>query len=60
MLRKKVLKKPDARALFIIDCFSGHFGASEDICSKNNIDIIFISTGTTSQVQPLDLTLNKK
>ena len=58
--KRKSLKKPNARALFIVDCFAGHFGDPEEICSKNNIDLIFIPPGTTSLVQPLDLTLNKK
>lgn len=55
-----MLEKPEARVLFIIDCFAGHFGKPEELCSENEIDLIFIPPGTTSLAQPLDLTINKK
>ena len=54
------LKITEAKALFIVDCFTGHFGSAEDLCAANNINMVFIPPGTTSLVQPLDLTLNKK
>lgn len=58
--KRQLLEKPEARVLFVIDSFSGHFGDPEELCYQNKIDLIFIPPGTTSLAQPLDLTLNKK
>ena len=48
------------RTLLIIDSFSAH--EDQDFISevnKKNVDVLFVSGGCTSKVQPLDVCLNK-
>lgn len=57
---KEALKNNDARSLFVIDTFAGHFGKVEEICAANNIDLCYVPPGCTALAQPLDLTINRK
>ena len=60
-LKKIVLlytKKP--KTLLIVDSFSAHTDAAFTLlASKKSINLVIIPSGCTSEVQPLDMYLNK-
>ena len=58
--QRAAIKKPNAKGLFIIDRFAGHFSNEfEDIKKDLNIDLLYIPASTTCAIQPLDLMINK-
>jgi hypothetical protein len=59
--QRRLLKQPNAKALLLIDRFSGHISKEiNDLGSELNMDISYIPAGTTCVLQPLDLRVNRK
>jgi hypothetical protein len=58
--QRRALKKPEAKGLFLFDCFSGHLD-EKIFCElrKINCEWAVIPPGCTSLVQPLDVSINR-